>query len=142
MKKVFKLGCMGFIGLILLGVIVGMVSSGGETTESQVQPENQATENQEQPKKQEKKDENMVTLANYDKIVVGDSLTGEGGMSIEEVTAIFGADPETRSESQSGDLKMIAASWIATGWENMGDNVSVTFINGKVTSKAQFGLDE
>jgi uncharacterized protein YxeA len=148
-KKFLKFIGYGFLGLIVLGVVASMAGGNEEADtntpaveENATQAKETANKPKEEPKETKKDDKNTVTLENYEKITVGDSLTGEGGMTIEEVTAIFGKKPDTKSESQSGDMKMIMADWTADGWNNLGDNVAVTFINGKASGKSQFGLDE
>jgi len=40
MKKVFKMGCLGIIGLIVLGIIIGIASGGGDDTASTSTKEN------------------------------------------------------------------------------------------------------
>lgn len=149
MKKFLKFVGYGFLAIIVLGVVASVMGGNEESDtntpaveENATQAKETATQAKEEPKEKKKDDKNTVTLENYDRIVVGDSLTGEGGLTVEEVTAIFGKKPDTKSESQSGDMKMIMASWTADGWANVGDNVSVTFINGKASGKSQFGLDE
>lgn len=139
MKKVFK-----FIGGFILGVIVlSLITSILGDKEETGTNTSRSTETAQEQAKQKPQDEgNKITLENYNAIVVGDSLTGDGGMTIEEVSAVFGKEPDTKSESQSGDMTMIMAGWTAEGLENLGDNVSVTFINGRASSKSHFGLDQ
>jgi hypothetical protein len=119
LKKFFKiaLGIVG--GFVALGIIIGVVSGGGSS-----EPRKTTTPmNQEAPKAE------VVSQENFDKIVQGDSVTGEGGMTIDEVKAILG-EPDSTSESQSGDLKMEMYSWT----KNF-KTISVTFSNGKVSYK-------
>lgn len=119
MKKVFKTIGMLFLGVIALGIVVSMV--GGEEG---------ATDTATTPSKQEEKKVDPISQESFDKITQGDTLTGEGGMTIEEVTAILGeADSET--ESQSGDMVMKNLTWTNLKFES----ISVTFINDKVSSK-------
>lgn len=75
----------------------------------------------------------------YDEIVIGDGLTGEGGMTIEEVKEIVGKNPKDHStvDTSAGDIKMKVdmLTWV-TG-TNKG--FSVTFTNGKATAKVEVG---
>lgn len=139
MKKFLKYAGITFLGMFVLAVVVAILGGGEETQTNTPEAEEKPTEAKQDTKKE---DSNTVTLETYDKIIVGDTMTGEGGMTFEEVTALFGKDPETKSESQSGDMVMTMAGWTAEGFENLGDNISVTFINGKASSKAQYGLDD
>jgi hypothetical protein len=126
MKKLFKLGCLGLMGLVALIVIVAVASGGGETNST----DNQAADTKPAETKKEKK--NVVTKENFDKIKQGESFSGEGGMTIEEVTEILGK-PDQTTEAQSGDMKMEDYTWIS-GF--LGDAINVNFINGKVASKS------
>ena len=129
MKKLFKLGCLGFMGLIVLVVIIAVASSGGgdNSTDNQA-ADTKPTETKKETKK-EKKD--VVTKENFDKIKQGDSLSGNGGMTIDEVKDILGK-PDQTTESQSGDMKMENFTWMEGLF---GNTINVTFINGKVASK-------
>lgn len=139
MKKFLKYAGITIVGIFVLSIVVAILGGGETTQQNTPEAETKPVDAKQDTKKA---DSNTVTLENYDKIAVGDTMTGEGGMTLEEVTALFGKDPDSKSESQSGDMKMIMASWTADGFENLGDNISVTFINGKTSSKAQFGLDD
>lgn len=121
MKKLFKFGCLSIIILVALVVIAGMFSGGGSET----------TTTDSKPKQEAKQPAKKVSKVNYDKITQGDALTGEGGMSIDQVKAILG-DPDTKTEAQSGDMKMEDMTW-TDGL--LGSSISVNFINGKVAGK-------
>lgn len=129
--------------LVVCAASMALVACG--TTEEpteQTTAEPKTTEATPEPKKEKAESKNKVTLENYEKLKVGDTITGEGGATMEEVTALFGSEPDMKSESETSGMKMIVASWNATGMENLGDNVSLTFMNGKLTAKSQFGLEE
>jgi hypothetical protein len=128
MKKLFK-WVLVFVAVLIIG---GMVAGGGEEevtptepTEVSAQPEKEA-----EPKKEEKKD----FKAAYEKIVQGDALSGEGGMSYEEVVALLG-EPDTKTESKSGDMTLLMTGWTDLSMDGFG-MISVTFTNGKVSGKS------
>lgn len=71
-----------------------------------------------------------VTLALYDSI--------KTGMTYDEVIAIFGTDGELMSTSKLLDAETTIYMWDGT---TLGGNCNVTFQNGEVFAKAQFGLE-
>ncbi|MDF2016457.1 MULTISPECIES: DUF4352 domain-containing protein [unclassified Bacillus (in: firmicutes)] len=86
MGKIFKFGCLGFIGLIVLGAIVAALGGGDdkkETTSSEPKQETQAPAAKEEPKKEEpKKELSKEGESSKVKIAVGsvestDSVGGE-----------------------------------------------------------------
>jgi flagellar motor protein MotB len=127
MKKLFKLGFYVIIGFIGLGILMNMV--GDDETTQKGEPD-KVVEADAKPKAEPKKESDPVTKENFEKIVQGDSLTGKGGMTIEEVLAILG-EPSQKMESQSGDTKMEDYSWIGKDFQT----ISVNFTNGKVSFK-------
>lgn len=73
-----------------------------------------------------------------------DGINGEkfneiqNGMSYDEVVAIIGEDGTSISESELADIKTEIYEWEShDGW----GNANITFQNGKVVNKAQFGVD-
>ncbi len=121
MKKIFKFGCLSIIALVALVVIIGMFSGGGTET----------TPTKEKAVEKPVEKDNHITKENYNKIVQGDALTGDGGMTIKEVTAILG-EPENTMESQAGDMKIEDYTW-TDGL--LGATISISFTNGKVSNK-------
>lgn len=86
MGKIFKFGCLGFIGLIVLGAIAAALGGGDdkkETTSSEPKQETQAPATKEEPKKEEpKKELSKEGESSKVKIAVGsvestDSVGGE-----------------------------------------------------------------
>lgn len=62
----------------------------------------------------------------------------ETGMTYEQVVTIIGEEGTVLSESEISNIKTIIYSWYGKG--SIGANANITFQNGKVISKAQFGL--
>ncbi|QSE76344.1 DUF4190 domain-containing protein [Lactococcus taiwanensis] len=94
---------------------------------------------------QKKADENFKwSKADYDALVVGDTLTGAGGTDYNELETKFGK-PSNSSESSSGDYTIKNASW-----DNMGSSkfksVSLSFTKQAdgswlLSNKSQSGLE-
>lgn len=62
----------------------------------------------------------------------------QNGMTYDEVVAIIGEDGTSISESELADIKTEIYEWQShDGW----GNANITFQNGKVVNKAQFGVD-
>lgn len=89
-----------------------------------------------------KQDAKRITKENYEKIQQGElkiandgKIYVEGGMTIEEVTAILGeAGTKTKSASSVGDSQSDIESWGYSDFKT-GASIFITFTNGKVTSK-------
>lgn len=61
------------------------------------------------------------------------------GMSYDQVKEIMGGDGELESDTDVSGSKSQLYLW---NGESVGSNASITFTDGAVSSKAQFGLDE
>ena len=104
--------------VIVLGVIVG--ASGNSN-----KPDNSVSAGITTVQKQEK-----LNLEKFNKI--------ETGMTYDQVVEIIGEEGTVLSESEIANIKTAIYSWYGEG--SIGANANVTFQNGKVTAKAQFGL--
>lgn len=63
----------------------------------------------------------------------------ETGMTYDEVVAIMGGDGELSSDTEIAGVSSKLYMWDG---ENIASNCSITFSDGKVSSKSQFGLDK
>lgn len=63
----------------------------------------------------------------------------ETGMTYDEVVAIMGGDGELSSDTKIAGVSSKLYMWDG---ENIASNCSITFSDGKVSSKSQFGLDK
>jgi len=70
----------------------------------------------------------VVTMAEFDRI--------ENGMSYPEVIGIIGASGQQMSSSDVAGISTVMYSWANSN----GSNMNAMFQNGKLISKAQFGL--
>ncbi|QIW21221.1 DUF3862 domain-containing protein [Bacillus thuringiensis] len=138
MGKIFKFGCLGFIVLIVLGVIVALAGGGDDkveapSTEPKQEAQTTAPVTKEEPKIEEApKNKPGINKAKFDQI--------QNGMSYEEVKNIIGSDGEVISEGgQAGDqFHTIMYSW--KGEKGLGANANFMFLEGKLQNKSQFGL--
>ncbi|MEH7458316.1 DUF3862 domain-containing protein [Bacillus sp. JJ1127] len=128
---------------VIVVIIVAAASGSGskdnkEATKTNAEPKQESKQEQPQKEKQKK-----ITLADYESIKVGDSMSGEGGDKYEDLVAKFG-EPSNKSESQAGDMKMIMASWTKNINGDFGANFNVTFMekDGQklASSKGQMGM--
>jgi hypothetical protein len=75
----------------------------------------------------------------YEAIKIGDSITGEGGMSIDEVKDLIGSKPDNEAESQATfdgkTIKVVNITWL----DGLGKGVTVSFINGQANAKVKVG---
>jgi hypothetical protein len=132
MKKLAQVIGMVFLGFLAL-CIVGIVLSepSGSSTKSETKTESKPVE------KKPVKETSKITKENYDKIKVGDTLTGAGGMTIDEVKAILGNTDNVVETTTTGidnkEYKMQSMTWMDGVLSTT--NISVTFINGKVSGK-------
>lgn len=63
----------------------------------------------------------------------------ETGMTYDEVVAIMGGDGELSSDTEIAGVSSKLYMWDG---EDIASNCSITFSDGKVSSKSQFGLDK
>ena len=119
MKKLLKLGVIGFVGLIIVFIIIGIaagMSGGGGTGLPSL-------------------GEQKVTAAEYQRI--------ENGMSYQEVVAIIGSPGEEMSQNKIDGVPgvMDAITTIMYQWTNSnGSSMNAIFQNDSLMQKAQFGL--
>ncbi|SFD42597.1 protein of unknown function [Lentibacillus persicus] len=147
MKKLMKVGCLGFIGIIAIMIIATVAFSGGETNDS---ASNNTSESENSNSAETKKAEE----ANAEKENSGQSpeteddstITGEefeqisNGMTYDEVVSIIGGEGTVQSETgeEGSQFHTIIYSWEgADGW---GSNAMLTFQDGQLQSKSQAGV--
>lgn len=87
------------------------------------------------------KDEISADLseATAELITLDEFNTIQNGMSYEEVVEIIGSEGEASSTATVGDITTSIYMWKGKG--SVGANANVTFIDNKVSAKAQFGLE-
>lgn len=80
-----------------------------------------------------------LSEATAELITLDEFNTIQNGMSYEEVVEIIGSEGEASSTATVGDITTSIYMWKGKG--SIGANANVTFINNKVSAKAQFGLE-
>lgn len=149
MGKIFKIGCLGFIGLIVLGIIATAFGGDDKKEQASTEPKQEVKQDQpkqetkQEPQKQEVKKEEPkkeetpknkpgISKAEFDQI--------QNGMSYEEVKNIIGSDGEVLSESGQAGQQFHTIMYKWDGEKGFGANANFMFQEGKLQNKSQFGL--
>lgn len=117
MKKFLK-----WAGIIILIIIVIAIFSGGGKNNSSKTTTPGTTQTTQ-------KEETGVTMEKFTSI--------KEGMTYEEVVKILGSEGEVTSSNEIAGIKTVMYQWKGT---TLGANMNATFQDGKMMSKAQFGL--
>lgn len=118
--------------LIIVIVVISIIGgTQGETTNTSTEPTNdtQATTTEENTTSETSGDV-KVTLKQYNQI--------KDDMTYKEVVEIFGGKETGSSESEVAGIKSQIMTWNGNGTFSV---VSIGFIDGKVSSKSQTGLE-
>lgn len=83
-----------------------------------------------------------ITLANLEKVVVGDTKTGEGGSTHEEVIALFGKEAPGKASMKFGGKTTDQFQWYEGGMADNEDIIYVEFTDGHVSAKSSKGFGE
>lgn len=140
-----------FLGLLVVGGCIAVVGmTGNAIVESQqrvereeqerlaaMSPEERAAEERQKAKDADKRaseeaDRDRVTMANYLKI--------ETGMTEAQVAEIMGGHGEEQSSNRIGQGTQFDTYTRLVAWTGFLKSITVTYQNGKVAQKAQFGL--
>lgn len=117
MKKILK-----WVGIIVVVIIViGIFSGGSKTNTSKTTTSGSVTEAPVKP--------SGVTMEQFNSI--------SEGMTYDEVVKALGSEGEVQSSNEIGGIKTVMYMWKGT---SLGSNMNATFQDGKMMSKAQFGL--
>jgi len=125
-KKVVKLT----LGTLVVAGIIGACTNDAEPTKETAAPK--VEQKQEQKKE---KTPSKISQENFEKIVQGDALTGEGGMSKDEVIAMLGkpgSSSVTKTTIGDKETTMEFTAW--TSFRN--GTLTVTFTDGRVSAKS------
>lgn len=129
-------------GLIIASFVISKLFGQEITPVKHIQTESKSSKIESSSKQPVVKD-NKLTQADYDSIVIGDSLTGVGGKNLNDAKSKFGEPINTMTSDVSG-MKAIIATWRAKG--NAGGNITVTFYEQNdgsylAAAKASFGIE-
>lgn len=131
MKKLIKYLFIGFLGLIVLGAVASMGEEEAAVSVEEKVVETAEAEKEPAAKEEPKEEASLPGKAEYDAI--------ENGMTREQVEALFGeVDVQLESESEFDNIKTIMVVYGAEG--DIGANITVSFTNGEVDSKSNFGV--
>lgn len=83
-----------------------------------------------------------LTYENFEQVVVGDEITGNGGSTYEEVVELMGSEPNMKDEVDMGENKLVQAQWYEEGEPDSESYMSVNFTEGKASYKGQHGYGE
>jgi hypothetical protein len=127
MKKVGKIVLWVFIGIVAIGVIGAIINP-----QPAAQPTNnkQTTDKKEAPTPKPEADTSEITMEEFKQI--------QNGLSLKQVEEIIGGKGELQSSAGDGQFKSELYMWKGN---TFGGNANVTFQDGKVAGKAQFGLE-
>lgn len=140
MKKVFKIGCLGIIGVIVLLIVLALAFSGGDdaTDTSTNSDAGTATETTtdapaEEPAEEPAAKEGVLTSEKFDQI--------KSGMSYEEVVEIIGAEGQVMSETGEvgTEFHTVMYEWETDGFMS---SANIMFQGNKVANKAQMGVSD
>lgn len=121
---------MGKIKNVLLATLV-MASIVGCSKDAEEKPSETKTETTEStPKEPEIKI--GITKENYDLVIEGDSTTGAGGSSIDEVKALMGEEPTFDISEKVQGVEIYSMTYNAY---ETGEVLVFTFSNGKLAQK-------
>jgi hypothetical protein len=118
-----------FLSVIVIACC-GDLSGGGEEPPAPVTPAEPAEPSAPAPAPVPEAPAGGVTMANFNKV--------QTGMTYAEVCGIFGGPGEMMAQSEFMGTSSEIYSWDASSGFG---NCTITFMNGKVQSKAQFGLE-
>lgn len=135
-----------WVWAIVIVVIIGVASGGNNTNPNDMAPDtdNSVPVNEPLSGGQGKEDANApetqteTPVKNSPKITLQEFESIQTGMSYEQVCEIVGGTGEISSQSSVAGYEMAIYIWEGSG--TLGANANVTFQNGKVCAKAQFGL--
>lgn len=139
MKKFLKWTAIIFIGLIVIGAVMGEDETATtptveETTAEETTEETVAAETEETPAEEVDEDAGKMTKDKFDQI--------KNGMTYEEVVAIVGGEGNLLSEvgAEGEELYTVMYEWEGASFAS---NANVTFQGSPavVEMKAQFGLE-
>ena len=83
-----------------------------------------------------------INIENYDKIVVGDKKTGEGGSTYAEVVALLGQEAPGKASMKMGGVAHDQFQWFEGGMSNAEDILYINFIDGLVNEKLVDGFGQ
>lgn len=125
-KKSHKKLIITVIVIIVLVALIGSCASGaGNKSDNSNSSSSTASQSTQQDK-----DSTKIDADKFAKI--------ENGMTYDEVVSIIGSEGSEQSTNEIGGIKTTMYEWESDGW----GVATITFQNGKVTNKTQFGVND
>lgn len=125
-KKSHKKIIIIVIVIIVLVALIGSCASGaGNKSDNSNSSSSTASQSTQQDK-----DSTKIDADKFAKI--------ENGMTYDEVVSIIGSEGSEQSTNEIGSVKTTMYEWESDGW----GVATITFQNGKVTNKTQFGVND
>lgn len=125
-KKSHKKLIIAVIVIIVLVALIGSCASGaGNKSDNSNSSSSTASQSTQQDK-----DSTKIDADKFAKI--------ENGMTYDEVVSIIGSEGSEQSTNEIGGIKTTMYEWESDGW----GVATITFQNGKVTNKTQFGVND
>lgn len=125
-KKSHKKLIIIVIVIIVLVALIGSCASGaGNKSDNSNSSSSTASQSTQQDK-----DSTKIDADKFAKI--------ENGMTYDEVVSIIGSEGSEQSTNEIGGVKTTMYEWESDGW----GVATITFQNGKVTNKTQFGVND
>lgn len=125
-KKSHKKIIIVVIVIIVLVALIGSCASGaGNKSDNSNSSSSTASQSTQQDK-----DSTKIDADKFAKI--------ENGMTYDEVVSIIGSEGSEQSTNEIGGIKTTMYEWESDGW----GVATITFQNGKVTNKTQFGVND
>lgn len=125
-KKSHKKIIIIVIVIIVLVALIGSCASGaGNKSDNSNSSSSTASQGAQQDK-----DRTKIDADKFAKI--------ENGMTYDEVVSIIGSEGSEQSTNEIGGIKTTMYEWESDGW----GVATITFQNGKVTNKTQFGVND
>lgn len=137
-KPFYKKWWVWVIAIIIIGIAATPSENDTATEDDKPKGEELVTQPVPKPKeepeeKKEPKVDPNISKAEFDKI--------ENGMTYEQVVQIIGGNGEVMSEVGEKGTQYYTVMYMYEGEKGFGSNANFTFQNGKLQSKAQFGLE-
>lgn len=125
-KKSHKKLIIIVIVIIVLVALIGSCASGaGNKSDNSNSSSSTASQGA-----QQERDSTKIDADKFAKI--------ENGMTYDEVVSIIGSEGSEQSTNEIGGVKTTMYEWESDGW----GVATITFQNGKVTNKTQFGVND
>lgn len=124
-KKSHKKIIIVIVIIVLVALIGSCASGAGNKSDNSNSSSSTASQSAQQDK-----DSTKIDADKFAKI--------ENGMTYDEVVSIIGSEGSEQSTNEIGGVKTTMYEWESDGW----GVATITFQNGKVTNKTQFGVND